>query len=46
MANSCNAVEHLEMAAVKVGNHTHAMDAIDWCVSEMDCLCIWQLVNY
>ena len=34
-----------EMAAVKVGNHTHAADVIGWFVSHIDCLCQWQLVN-
>jgi len=32
------------MAAVMVGNHTHAADDIDWFVSQIDCLC--QFVNY
>jgi len=33
MENSDKTVEGLEMAAVKEGNHTHAMDDIDWGVS-------------
>ena len=31
--------ERLEMAAVKEGNRTLAVDDIDWCVSQIDCLC-------
>ena len=38
--------EHMEMVAVKAGNHTHVADDIDWCVSEMECLGQWQFVNY
>jgi len=45
MEHTCNSVEQLEMAAVKVGNYTQAVDGTDGCVSEMDCLCIRQLVN-
>ena len=39
-------VEHLEMAAVKEGNHIHTVDDIDWRISEIDYLCQWQLMNY
>jgi len=38
--------ERLEMAAVQAGNHTHAADDIDWFVSQIDCLCQWQFLNY
>jgi len=31
--------ERMEMAAVKEGNLTLAADDIDWCVSQIDCLC-------
>jgi hypothetical protein len=31
---------------VKVGNYTHAMDDIDWFVSQTYWFCQWQLVNY
>jgi len=34
------------MAAVKEGNHTLAADDIDWRVSQINCLCEWQVVNY
>jgi hypothetical protein len=30
------------MAALKVGNHTHELDDIDWFVSQINCLCQWQ----
>jgi len=39
-------VERFEMAAVEVGNHTLAADDIDQCVSQFDCLCLWQFVNH
>ena len=32
-------VERLEMAAVKEGNRTHAVDDINSCVSQIDCQC-------
>ena len=38
--------EHLEMAAVKEGNRTLAADEVDWCVSQIDCLCEWHVVNF
>ena len=38
--------ERLEMVAVKAGNHTHMADDIDCVVSQMDCLCQWQWLNY
>jgi len=38
--------EHLEMTAVKEGNHTLAADDIDWCVSLIDCLCEWHVMNF
>ena len=37
--------EHLEMAAVKEGKRTLAAD-IDWCGSQIDCLCEWHVVNF
>jgi len=36
--------ERLEMAAVKDGNRTLAAD-IDWCGSQIDCLCEWHVMN-
>ena len=38
MENCNQTVEHWGMAAVKEGNHTHAADDIDWCVSQIDSL--------
>jgi len=38
METADRAAEHLEMAAVKEGNHTLAADDNDWCVSQIDCL--------
>jgi hypothetical protein len=38
--------EHLEMVAVKEGNWTHVADDIDWCVSQIDSLFQWHVVNY
>jgi len=38
--------EHLEMAAVKEGNRTLVADDIHWCVSQIDCLCKWHVVNF
>ena len=43
--NSHNTVEHMEIAAGKEGNYTDAADHIDWCVSQIDCLYQWQIVN-
>jgi hypothetical protein len=37
--------ERLEMAAVKEDNCTLAVDDIDWCVSEINCLGEWDVVN-
>jgi hypothetical protein len=37
--------EHLQMAAVKESNRTLAADEIDWCVSQIDRLCKWYVVN-
>jgi len=34
------------MAAVKEGNRTLAADGINWCVSQIDCLCEWHVVNF
>jgi hypothetical protein len=38
--------EHLEMAAVKEDNRALGADDIDWCVSQIDCLCEWHIVNF
>jgi len=38
--------ERLEMVDVKAGNHTHVAVAIDWSLSQIDCLCHWQFVNF
>jgi len=38
MENGDKTAEHLEMAAVEEVNHTHAVDDIDWCVSQIDSL--------
>jgi len=38
-------VERLEMAAVKEGNRTLAANDIDWGFSQIDCLCVWHVVN-
>jgi len=40
-----NTMEHLEMAPVKEGNHTHVADDINWHIPQIDCLCQWQFVN-
>ena len=37
--------ENMEMAAQKEGNYTLEVDVIDWCVSHIDCLCEWHVVN-
>jgi hypothetical protein len=37
--------ERREMAAVKEGNCTLAADDIDWCLSQIDCLCKWHVLN-
>jgi len=39
MQNGGEAAEYLEMAAVKMGNNTHAADEIEWCLCQQDCLC-------
>jgi len=46
MENGDKTAEHLEMAAVKEGNNTHAVDDIDWHVSQIDWLCQWQFMNH
>jgi len=38
--------ECLEIGAIKLGNHTHAANDIDWVVSILTCRCHWQFVNY
>jgi len=37
--------ERLEMAAEREGNRTLAVDDIDWCFSQIDCLCKWHVMN-
>jgi len=44
--NAAETEECEEMAAVKKSNHTHVVDDIRWCVSQMDCLCWWQFEKY
>jgi hypothetical protein len=39
-------VEHLEIAAVKEGNHNHVVDDSDWYIPQIDCICQWQFVNH
>jgi hypothetical protein len=46
MENGDKTGECLEMAAVKEANHTHAAVDIDWRVSQIDCLCQWQVVYH
>jgi len=46
MENVEKPAEHLQITAVKEGNHTHAADDINQCVSQIKCLCQWQLVNH
>lgn len=46
MENGDKPVELLEMAAVKNGNHIHVVDDIDWRISQINCLYLWQFVNY
>jgi hypothetical protein len=38
--------EHLEMAAVEDCNCTLAVDDIDWCVSQIACLCECHVMNF
>jgi hypothetical protein len=45
MESADEIVERPEMAAVKAGNHTNVAVDLDWCVSQIDCLCQWQFVN-
>jgi len=46
METADKTVECLEMAAGKEGNRTLAADDIDWCVSQIDCLSEWHVVNF
>ena len=46
MENCDKTAEHLEMAAVKVGNHTNAMEDFDRRRSQIDCLYWRQVVNH
>jgi len=43
--NSYWTEERLEMAVVMASYHAHAADDIHWCVSQIDCLSQWQVVN-
>jgi len=45
MENADKTAKHLQMAAVKKSNRTLAADDIDCCVSQIDCLCEWHVVN-
>jgi hypothetical protein len=45
MGTSDRTAERLEMADVKEGNRILVADDIDWCVSQIDCLSEWHLVN-
>jgi hypothetical protein len=45
METGDNSAEHMEMAAVNEGNRTLAADDIDWCVSQINFLCEWHVVN-
>ena len=38
--------EHHEMAAVQEGNRTLAADDIDWCITQIDSVCEWHVVNF
>ena len=46
MESADRTAERLEMTAVKVGNHSLAADDIDWFVSHIDHLCLWQFMKY
>jgi len=46
MENSDKTAECLEIAAVKLRNHTLVADDIHWCVCQIQCLCQWQFLNY
>jgi len=46
MENGDKTAERLEMAAVKEGNHTHAVVDIGWRVSQIGGLCQWQVVSH
>jgi len=46
MENRDKTAECVEIAAVKLGNHTHAADDIDWRVSQIDCHWRWEVVNH
>ena len=45
MKNGDKTADNLQMAAVEEGNHTPAVDDIDWLVSHNVCLHQWQFVN-
>jgi len=46
MENGDKTEKRLEMAAVKAGNHTHVAVDMDWRVSQIDCLCRWQVIYH
>jgi hypothetical protein len=46
METGVHTAERREMAAVNEGNRTLAADDIDWCVSQIHCLCEWHVVNF
>jgi len=46
MESADTTVECLEMATVRVGNHTHAAGDIHWFLSQIHCLCQWQFMDY
>jgi len=46
MENGNRVGEHLGMVAVKEGNHTQVADDIDWCVSQIDYLCLGHVDDY
>ena len=38
--------ECLEMSTMNQGNRTIAVDDIDWCDSQIQCLCKWHVEKY
>jgi len=46
MVTGDETAERLEMAAVEEGNRTLAADEIDWCISQIDCIREWHVVNF
>jgi len=45
MESADKTAKHLEMVAVKAGNHTHMVVDIDLFVSQIDCLFQWEFMN-